>query len=1154
MKILKIMILLLVLILSVGFVCAAENCSEEDINREISQYSQNDVYTTNEASFTNLTYEIENAGTSLDLNQDYTFNNVTDKNTGILINRDNFILNGNGHIIDGKNQSGIFNITGNNVTINNLIFINGNRGDDEGGAIFSNVSIILNNVKFANNQAYNGGAISIEKNATINNATFTNNQAYNGAAIYVRGNIEINNATFTNNQASYGGAIYTNLYIMDDEKSNVTINNIILGNNKADVQGNAFSIDSSIFNLKNSAIIGDNELNWGLFNVGDSLFYIENTTFANITANYSSIIYSQNSGGKIINCDFVNLTALITGGAIGIYSPSDDINIENCNFINVKSQKNGGAINADALYSYFKSINVVNTTFIDCNSGFGGAIVQLGGKLNIEESKFINNNAGVSAGAIYTSFTNFTLKNSEFINNSAFKNGGAIYTDLSNLTIDNVCFIGNKVENSSLLNPCTIYAYDSSSYIKNSFFNNSKYSISSFFTVKYLEENNTVNNDEFSWENKIYPQVFVNEGAKIELINNSIDVVNLPAKFDLREWGWVTPVKNQLDKGYCWVFGTVASLESALLKATGVEYDFSENNIGNNGIMYSRYGSVGSIEGGFPTTSLGFILNWFGPIPEEYDIYDEKGKISEVIVDVNKIHVQDAILIPVKKTADCINTNETNNLIKQAILKYGSVAVMYLGEDESIEDVSVYHKDISQSNHLVSLVGWDDNYSKDNFNIKPPGDGAWILKNSWGTNCGENGYQYLSYYDTTLLTHDKPVYGIAFIIENTENYKYNYQTDLMGLGETDKNYTYYSNEYTAISNNLLGGVGTYFNDSDIDYELKIYVNDELKITQNGTSEFPGFKTIKLNEYIPVKENDTFKVVLKNNMIPYQFKSRQHYKENTSFVSSDGENWIDYSSLNRTVCLKVYAFDLPIYTQNLVKIYKNESKFVAEIGVANETVTFEINGKNYTRISDENGTASIAINLNPGNYTIKTTYNNNTVENTITVLPTLIADNLVKFYRNASQFFISLIDGEGKSVSGVNITMNINGVFYNRTTNENGTAKLNINLNPGEYILTAIDPLTGLQMSYNITVLPTLNATDLDMKYKDGSTFNVTVLDGQGNPAKEVTVQFNINGIFYNRVTNSNGIARLNINLMAGEYIITSEYDGLKISNTITIKD
>ncbi len=173
---------------------------------------------------------------------------------------------------------------------------------------------------------------------------------------------------------------------------------------------------------------------------------------------------------------------------------------------------------------------------------------------------------------------------------------------------------------------------------------------------------------------------------------------------------------------------------------------------------------------------------------------------------------------------------------------------------------------------------------------------------------------------------------------------------------------------------------------------------------------------------------------------------------------------------------------------------------------------------------------------------------------ITVLPTLIGDNLVKYFRNASQFYISLIDGEGNPVTGINITMNINGVFYDRTTNENGTAKLNINLNPGQYILTALDPLTGLLMSYNITVLPTLNATDLEMIYKDGSTFNVYVLNAQGNPLANAAVTFNINGVFYTRLSDSHGIAKLNINLMAGKYIITSAYDGLQVSNTITIKD
>ena len=464
-------------------------------------------------------------------------------------------------------------------------------------------------------------------------------------------------------------------------------------------------------------------------------------------------------------------------------------------------------------------------------------------------------------------------------------------------------------------------------------------------------------------------------------------------------------------------------------------------------------------------------------------------------------------------------------------------------------------------NHAVSVVGWDDNYPKENFGIIPPGDGAWIVKNSWGTNFGENGFLYVSYYDQTFLQYipDRIFrYATAIIIENTVPYNKNYQYDLMwGEGfDTGNSTASYMNVFEALDDDLIAAVGTYFNQSGINYTVEIFVNDVLKLTQEGVSPYLGYHTIKLNDYIPVKKGDVFKAVITSNGVPFIDLSdtRVHYTRNISFVSIDGQPWQDAYDLGYIACLKVYTVALPFYTEDLVKIYKNDSKFEANIGVANQTVTFEINGGTYNRISDENGTARIAINLNPGNYTIKTTFNGTTVENSITVLPTLIADNLVKYFRNASQFYITLIDGQGKSVAGKNVTMNINGVFYNRLTNENGTARLNINLNPGEYILTAIDPLTGLQMSYNITVLSILEAEDLEMKYKDGSTFNVTVLDGQGNPLAGVSVTFNINGVLYTRTSDSEGIARLNINLMAGKYIITSEYENLRISNTITIKD
>ena len=110
--------------------------------------------------------------------------------------------------------------------------------------------------------------------------------------------------------------------------------------------------------------------------------------------------------------------------------------------------------------------------------------------------------------------------------------------------------------------------------------------------------------------------------------------------------------------------------------------------------------------------------------------------------------------------------------------------------------------------------------------------------------------------------------------------------------------------------------------------------------------------------------------------------------------------------------------------------------------------------------------------------------------------------------------------------------------------------MNINLDPGEYIITA--DYNGMKVSNKITVLPTLKAEDLRMSYRDGSTFNVTVLDGMGSPLVGVDATFNINGVFYNRTTDENGIARLNINLMSGEYIITSSYNGCNIANKITI--
>ncbi|WP_407378963.1 C69 family dipeptidase [Methanobrevibacter sp.] len=255
----------------------------------------------------------------------------------------------------------------------------------------------------------------------------------------------------------------------------------------------------------------------------------------------------------------------------------------------------------------------------------------------------------------------------------------------------------------------------------------------------------------------------------------------------------------------------------------------------------------------------------------------------------------------------------------------------------------------------------------------------------------------------------------------------------------------------------------------------------------------------------------------------------------------------------------HSTEIIIKTTDLVKVYRNGTQFYATIMDGEgkyvprgAVVTFKICGVFYNRVVGENGLVKLNINLNPRNYNIGTYYGGAGAINAIDVLPTLISENLVKYYMNDSQFFIKLFDEQEHPVAGKTIRMNINGVFYDRTTNQDGIAKLNIRLNPGTYILTATDPNTGLMASYTITVLPILTANDMKMTYLDGSQFKAKVVDGQGNPKENVSVRFNINGVFYTRTTDASGVARLNINLIPGEYIITSEYETARVSNMITV--
>ena len=254
-----------------------------------------------------------------------------------------------------------------------------------------------------------------------------------------------------------------------------------------------------------------------------------------------------------------------------------------------------------------------------------------------------------------------------------------------------------------------------------------------------------------------------------------------------------------------------------------------------------------------------------------------------------------------------------------------------------------------------------------------------------------------------------------------------------------------------------------------------------------------------------------------------------------------------TTVNGTDVVKMYKND----TQYYATFIDSEGKYLAD----GTTVKFNINGVMYERkVSGGKGQAKLNINLPAGKYVI-TAMNPKTGEkesNNIVVLATIVENrDITKYYKNATQYTVKVLGADGNPVgAGKTVTFNINGVMYKKQTNESSIAQLNINLAPGDYVITA--SYEEYKVSNNIKVLPVLSASDLEMKYMDGSKFKATLLDGQGRLYAEQKIQFNVNGVLYHKVTDSFGQAELIINLLPGEYIITSSYNGANIANKITI--
>ena len=277
----------------------------------------------------------------------------------------------------------------------------------------------------------------------------------------------------------------------------------------------------------------------------------------------------------------------------------------------------------------------------------------------------------------------------------------------------------------------------------------------------------------------------------------------------------------------------------------------------------------------------------------------------------------------------------------------------------------------------------------------------------------------------------------------------------------------------------------------------------------------------------------------------------------------GDNKYDSMIVNGTITVNKNTITTLIM-DDVVKYFRGSQKLTAKLvdaignPIANATVYFTINGKVYAKITDENGMASMGIGLVPNEYKVNALFNGtkdhdkSTANATVTVKSTILGNDTTLYFLNGTKYVAKFLDSDGKALANTTVKFNINGVFYTRVTDENGMASLNIRLDPKLYIITAYNPVTGEQRANEVTVLPRIIAEDLSMKYLDGSSFNATLVDGQGKAVAGVNITFNVNGVFYHKTTDANGVARLNIRLMPGDYIITSTYDKCWASNKITI--
>ena len=247
----------------------------------------------------------------------------------------------------------------------------------------------------------------------------------------------------------------------------------------------------------------------------------------------------------------------------------------------------------------------------------------------------------------------------------------------------------------------------------------------------------------------------------LTMTDKSEGVSTVPTKYDLRERQRVSLIRDQGSYGTCWAFAATSALESALMPEEQLLFSVDHMSMSNSF-------NVNQYDGGEYTMGMAYLAAWQGPVYDADDPYGD-GVTRDDLAAVK--HVQQMLIIDGKDYQG----------IKEAVFKYGGVQTSLYSTIASSKTKTPYYNKQTNSycymgqdkpNHDVVIIGWDDNYPKENFNVDLEGDGAFICQNSWGSSFGDNGVFYVSYYDTNVGTHNV----VYTDIESADNYDNIYQS------------------------------------------------------------------------------------------------------------------------------------------------------------------------------------------------------------------------------------------------------------------------------------------------------------------------------------------------------------------------------------------